>query len=236
VAVNVYHQDGSHANYQSTAESGVTSDSKTTSLVVNLAPGLESETFSVTVTLNCYPYAEMLIGQGVVTVGTGGGHGGGGGAGGGGGGHHGGGGGGGGGGSGVADPTDPIRAGGCANELRGTAGPDVLEGTAQGDVIMALEGSDRALGRAGDDCLVGDAGDDRLTGGAGYDRLTGGPGADRLDGGTGRNAYDAGPGDDRIAARNGSDETVLCGPGRDSVRADAGDRLHGCERVLSPHG
>lgn len=230
VAVTAYHQDGSHANYRSTAESGVTSDSQSERLLVHVAPDLAAETFQATVTLTCYPYPDMVIGQGSVTVGTadgggggGGGHGGGGG-GAGGGGH-------GGGGSGGGGPTDPIRHGGCANEVKGTAGPDILDGGADGDLVLALGGDDRARGRAGDDCLVGAAGDDRLLGDAGYDRLTGGSGADRLDGGSGENAYDAGSGDDRVDARNGRSETVRCGPGDDAVRADSNDRLHGCEHV-----
>jgi hypothetical protein len=49
-------------------------------------------------------------------------------------------------------------------------------------------------------------------------------------GGAGRNAYDAGPGKDRIKARNDTAEIIRCGSGRDSVVADPGDELHGCER------
>jgi hypothetical protein len=139
--------------------------------------------------------------------------------------------GGGGGGSGGADPDDPLGSGGCANELHGSAGPDVLNGEAGGDLILALGGADRVRGGDGHDCLVGGSGGDRLLGEDGYDRLTGGSGADRLDGGPGRNAYDAGPGDDRVKARNGRRETVRCGPGEDTARADANDRLRGCEHV-----
>lgn len=140
-------------------------------------------------------------------------------------------GGGGGGGSGGGDPDDPIRPGGCANELVGSGGPDVLEGQTGGDLILALGGNDLLRGRDGDDCLVGGSGRDRLLGEEGYDRLTGGGGDDRLDGGPGRNGYDAGPGDDRIKARNGFRETVRCGPGEDTVQADGDDRLRGCEHV-----
>ena len=149
--------------------------------------------------------------------------------GGGGGGNHGG--GGGGGGSGGAEPDDPLRPGGCANELLGSAGPDVLDGEAGGDLILALGGADRVRGRGGHDCLHGGSGRDRLFGEAGYDRLTGGGGADLLDGGPGRNAFDAGRGDDRIRARNGLRERVRCGPGDDTALADRSDRLRGCEHV-----
>jgi Ca2+-binding RTX toxin-like protein len=133
----------------------------------------------------------------------------------------------------VAGPSDPVRPGGCAHEVRGTAGPDALDGTSEGDLIFALGGDDRARGHDGDDCLIGGSGGDRLLGEDGYDRLTGGAGADRLDGGKARNAYDAGAGDDRIEARNGRVETVRCGPGDDTVRADADDRLRGCEQVVA---
>jgi hypothetical protein len=219
VAINAYHQDGSHANYQSTAESGVTSDARTQSLVLQVAPGLNSETFSITVTLSCYPYPDTLIGEQSVTVGGGGGGGGGGGA-------------GGGGGGGGADPSDPLRPGGCAREIRGTVGPDVLNGNSGDDLILGFSGDDRERGRGGDDCLVGGEGRDRLLGGSGYDRLTGGSGADLLEGDRGHNAYDAGSGDDQVYARNGRRETVLCGPGNDRVRADATDRLVACEHVV----
>ena len=143
-------------------------------------------------------------------------------------------GGGGGGGSGGADPDDPLRPGGCAIELRGSAGPDVLDGGPGGDLILALGGSDRVRGRAGHDCLVGSSGRDRLLGEDGSDRLTGGAGRDRLEGGPGRNAYDAGSGNDRIKARNRRRETVRCGPGEDTASADRNDRLRGCEHVVRP--
>jgi Ca2+-binding RTX toxin-like protein len=64
------------------------------------------------------------------------------------------------------------------------------------------------------------------------DRLSGGDGNDRIDGGDGRNRYLGGAGRDVIDAANGSVETISCGTGRDVVRADAGDRLRGCERVF----
>jgi hypothetical protein len=61
---------------------------------------------------------------------------------------------------------------------------------------------------------------------------------DRLDGGPGRNRHEAGHGDDFIVSANGSIDTVGCGPGRDTVLADANDRLFNCERVsrLRPAG
>lgn len=149
--------------------------------------------------------------------------------GGGGGGGNGGGGNNGGGGGGGAD--DPLAGGGCRHEVRGTPQSDNLAGDGGGDLVFGLGGADRMRGKPGHDCLVGGPGRDRLFGDDGRDRLTGNGGADRLDGGSGENAFDAGPGDDRVNSRNGTRETVRCGPGRDSVVADRNDRLRGCENV-----
>jgi Ca2+-binding RTX toxin-like protein len=135
------------------------------------------------------------------------------------------------GGGGGGDPDEPLQAGGCAEELRGTAAADTLDGGSAGDLILALGGDDRVRGRAGHDCLIGGSGADRLLGEEGYDRLTGGSGTDLLAGGPGRNAYDAGSGDDQVMARNQRPETVRCGPGDDTARVDGNDRLRGCEHV-----
>lgn len=142
--------------------------------------------------------------------------------------------GGGGSGSGGADPDDPLRPGGCANEILGSPAADVLDGEPGGDLILALGGADRARGRGGHDCLVGGTGPDRLLGEGGSDRLTGGSGADLLDGGPGRNAFDAGSGDDRVEARNGRRETIRCGSGDDRARVDGNDRVRRCEHVARP--
>jgi hypothetical protein len=69
VNTDAYHGDGTHANHQSTAESGgVTSDSRTHSLVLQMAPGALSETFQITVNLTCFPNPETLIGQHSITL------------------------------------------------------------------------------------------------------------------------------------------------------------------------
>jgi Ca2+-binding RTX toxin-like protein len=99
-----------------------------------------------------------------------------------------------------------------ARRLRGTPYREQLEGTTRGDTLSGLGGAD---------CLVGRGGADRLDGGSGDDRLTGGTGRDRLDGGAG---------DDTIDAEDGHRDIVRCGPGTDTVRRDAGDRVIGCER------
>jgi Ca2+-binding RTX toxin-like protein len=61
-----------------------------------------------------------------------------------------------------------------------------------------------------------------LRGLAGNDLLDGGRGADRLDGGSGN---------DTLAARDGTRDTVACGPGRDKATVDSLDRVSGCETV-----
>ena len=138
----------------------------------------------------------------------------------------------------------------CVNLVRGTARANVLTGTRGGDRLLGFGGNDRIDGGAGEDCLVGGTGSDglrgasgadALSGGAGRDRLSGGSGNDRLNGGSGAdvlagnggvNRYVAGGGNDRIDATNGRRETVVCGGGRDIVRADRLDRVRGCERIL----
>lgn len=137
-----------------------------------------------------------------------------------------------GGGGGSAGPTEPLQSSGCLELIVGTGEPDTLAGNSGGDVVFGLGKGDRIRGADGHDCLIGGPGADVLRGGEGSDRLTGGGGPDRLLGGPGRNAYDAGPGRDFVDAANGTHERLRCGPGRDRVRADAGDLLTGCEVVL----
>lgn len=58
-----------------------------------------------------------------------------------------------------------------------------------------------------------------------------GAGADVLAAGPGRDSIQAGDGDDTIDVRDGQPDTVDCGTGIDTVTADAGDTLVGCEHV-----
>lgn len=155
----------------------------------------------------------------------------------------------------LATPPDPTR---CPTErVAGTAGPDELEGDDRAQTMSGEEGDDHLIAHDGGDCLFGgtggdflegDRGDDLLVGGPGADHLEGGWGRDRLDGGTGddrigggqeASVIDAGPGNDAVSSSNGVRDSVSCGPGRDRVRADRGDRLSGCESVryvVSPYG
>lgn len=69
VNTDAYHQDGSHANHQSTAEPrGTHSDSRTHSFILTMAKGLQEETFQIKVVLTCYPNGKALIGEKSVTL------------------------------------------------------------------------------------------------------------------------------------------------------------------------
>jgi uncharacterized repeat protein (TIGR01451 family) len=146
----------------------------------------------------------------------------------------------------------------CVNVIRGTRDDDVLRGTAFGDRLVGNDGDDLLKGNGAGDCLEGGAGNDvldggdgddrlagssgkdRLIGGRGNDKLTGGKGNDRLTGGTGNDTFSPGSGRDTVTAGSGNDtvnsvdgvrETIDCGPGKDTVRADRRDRLKRCEKV-----
>ncbi len=119
----------------------------------------------------------------------------------------------------------------CEFRREGTAGADQLDGGPGGETLVGRGGADRLRGLEGDDCLNGGNGRDDLNGGPGNDTLNGGAGADSLDGGPGRDVVNGGAGPDAIVSRDGERDTISCGNGRDSVRADRADRLSGCERV-----
>jgi hypothetical protein len=155
-------------------------------------------------------------------------------------------------------PPPPFDIKPCTNIIRGTRDDDVVRGTAFGDRLVGGDGDDLLKGQGADDCLEGGTGadvldggdgndrlagssgrdrlgggtgDDKLTGGKGNDRLTGGPGNDTISPGSGRDVVDAGGGNDIINSVDGVKETIVCGAGRDTVRADKRDRLKGCEKV-----
>jgi hypothetical protein len=113
----------------------------------------------------------------------------------------------------------PPRRPQARRRMRGTARADVLTGA-------------RLFGLAGNDLLRGLAGRDVLHGGPGRDQLLGLVGRDTLHGGTGRDVLRGGPGPDTLFTRDGTRDAVWCGPGRDAVVADPGDRVgRDCELV-----
>ena len=119
----------------------------------------------------------------------------------------------------TSSPARPLARGGDAGD-----GDDVV--SAEGDLPVVVYGGD------GDDSLIGGDADDKLEGGAGDDRLYGGDGDDRLLGHRGADEADGGDGADRIELRDRLTDSVLCGSGRDFVRAEVLDSLDfACESV-----
>jgi Ca2+-binding RTX toxin-like protein len=125
--------------------------------------------------------------------------------------------------------SPPVTGGGTTppppkgKTINGTTRADTLTGGPGNDVLNGRAGNDRLNGGGGNDILNGGAGNDRLSGGAGNDKLTGGPGKDTMLGGAGN---------DTVIATDGTKDTVDCGPGRDSVRADRRDVVaKNCEVV-----
>jgi hypothetical protein len=125
----------------------------------------------------------------------------------------------------------PAKRGPCGAVREATAGPNILVGGPRGDCLFGGAGNDVLRGRGGEDRLYGDKGNDTLYGGSDEDKLYGGPGADVLVGGGGWDVFHGGSGKDTIRAADGRAESVYCGPGVDTVRADRADHLHACERV-----
>jgi hypothetical protein len=127
--------------------------------------------------------------------------------------------------------ADKIDGGDSNDKLIGGTGNDKMDGDDGRDDLFGGTGKDRLDGRYGRDMIAGGASSDRIFGGPDADRLFGEAGKDRIVGGDGRNHIDGGAGNDSIDARNGERDRVICGKGRDRVRADRTDRLNGCEMV-----
>jgi Ca2+-binding RTX toxin-like protein len=112
--------------------------------------------------------------------------------------------------------------------------------------IAQITGSVTLKGLGGDDLLRGADGSDRLEGGTGDDTLDAGFGDDVIVGGPGKDAIygdlrggDCGPawcklpyGNDTIDARDGEVDSIACGVGQDTVKADRIDVVASdCETV-----
>jgi Ca2+-binding RTX toxin-like protein len=127
---------------------------------------------------------------------------------------------------------DRVLGGGDADALSGNPGNDRISAGAGDDRVFGRSGDDGASGNAGDDRVSAGTGNDRAYGRAGNDGVSGNAGDDRVDGGSGRDRLFGRGGDDLIDARDAERDLVYCGTGRDTVRADRGDLLRGCERVF----
>lgn len=118
----------------------------------------------------------------------------------------------------------------------GNDGPNRMVGYSGNDTLIGNGGNDTLEGGDANDTLDGGAGDDMLTGGAEDDTLTGGPGIDSITGDFSGGYDQTITGNDRILARDGTADTISCGPGADSAQVDAidtiaGDSANGCESV-----
>ena len=121
---------------------------------------------------------------------------------------------------------------GNRDKIIGRAGNDVLDGNDKRDLIRGNSGNDVILGGLGSDRIFGGRADDRIDGGDQPDLIAGGPGADGINGGAGPDLIRSGWGADTIIATDGVRDWIICGRGRDTVRADTIDRVHkSCEDV-----
>jgi Ca2+-binding RTX toxin-like protein len=112
----------------------------------------------------------------------------------------------------------------------GTDGPEYVK-------LHQVGGNGELIGNGGDDELRGGDGADKIDGGAGADVLDAGFGDDTIIGGPGRDRIsadlaggDCGPlwcklpyGNDTVDARDGEVDSIDCGAGQDTVKADAAD-------------
>lgn len=142
--------------------------------------------------------------------------------------------------------ADSLRGTRIVDDIRGLGGDDTLTALAGNDTVRGDGGRDLISGGTGNDTIFGGTGDDAsrhifagLSGGAGNDRVYGGGGNDYVIGDTGRDLLSGGAGDDYIASTSGESydepttkDTIYCGPGLDTVSADAADYVApDCEDV-----
>ena len=147
--------------------------------------------------------------------------------------------------------SDLLKGGKGRDRLFASRGNDVLKGGPANDLLKAGKGNDVLLGGPANDVLKGGPGDDDLTGGRGSNTLNGGPGDDLLiqgpDGGTmtggpGHDQFNeldgvpmGGAGDDVIDARDGNEDEINCGDGKDVAIVDASEEgVIDCETVSEP--
>ncbi len=118
--------------------------------------------------------------------------------------------------------TATIRGTDLADNLVGTAGPDVILGGDGDDTISGLGGGDLICAGPGNDTVAGGDGDDRLIGGRGDDILRGEAGGDLLVDGAGNDRLEGGGGDDYLAPGTGAD-MLAGGPDDDTLRGGSGE-------------
>jgi hypothetical protein len=119
-------------------------------------------------------------------------------------------------------------------DAAGFSGSVHLDGRGGMDTLIGGPLADELLGGDGDDLLEGGGGNDVVDGAEGADTLRGGEDDDTLEGGANADVYAGGAGDDLIRARDDIADGGDCGPGHDTLIADAIDALTGCEVVDLP--
>jgi Ca2+-binding RTX toxin-like protein len=140
--------------------------------------------------------------------------------------------------------TDVMIGGVGADTMRGGIGVDTVtyDDGRNVPISVTFDGAanDGTTGEADNvgvdvENAIGGPNNDALTGDARANRLDGLAGNDKIDGGEGVDALDGGDGDDTITSRDGSADKVTCGPGNDTVVADATDTVAAdCENVQLP--
>ena len=107
-----------------------------------------------------------------------------------------------------------LAAPALAKVLKGTPGDDKLVGSKNGDKLIGKGGNDILRSSEGGDLVIGNKGKDFIKAGQGFDEVRGGSGADE------------------IHVRDDKPDQIDCGPGQDTVLADAEeDGMFDCENV-----
>ncbi|MDO8185571.1 hypothetical protein Q5424_02370 [Conexibacter sp. JD483] len=107
-------------------------------------------------------------------------------------------------------------------------GASKLVGSDQADTLTSYDYADTIDGRGGDDTIEAGLGDDDITGGPGRDTIN----ADAGSGACNFLVCRTGSGNDVVRVRDGEADSVVCGPGTDTVIADPIDTIApDCENV-----
>ena len=101
---------------------------------------------------------------------------------------------------------------------------------------IALAAPHGGLRSAVDKTYTGTKRADHLVGTNGPDVINGKKGDDVINGRGGRDRLNGGPGNDRILARDGTDDSIDCGPGAHDVAVvdRSEDGVYDCEKVKVP--
>ena len=151
-------------------------------------------------------------------------------------------------------PNADVLAGNAGNDFfAAVVGPDSVDGGAGVDTLsfagqtgattvtlddQANDGPASGGGTANVassvENLVGGPAADTFVGSSAGNRLEGGGGGDLLRGDAGSDVLLGEAGDDTIEARDGTSDSVDCGPGNDIARVDPPDAVTNCETVILP--